>query len=69
MLHDARMSAIFTREPKTFNNILGFERDFWDRKTGPLARGPKKEGFWSGCVANENRRALRATRAGGQENV
>lgn len=29
MLRDAWMSAI-TREPKTFNNWLGFERGFWN---------------------------------------
>jgi hypothetical protein len=33
MLHNARMSAIVDI-PKTFQNYLGFERGFWQRKLG-----------------------------------
>jgi hypothetical protein len=31
------MSAI-TAAPKTFNNLLSLERDFWKRQTGRFAR-------------------------------
>jgi hypothetical protein len=38
MLRDAWMSVV-TKEPKTFNNLLGFERGLWQ---------PKMKRFWKG---------------------
>lgn len=51
MLRVARMSEI-TREPKTFNNRLGFERGFLQHRTGCFARVPKASGFGTTAIEN-----------------
>ena len=49
MLRDVRMCAI-TREPKTFNNCLGFERGLWQHQTRCFAAVPKRRVF--GAILN-----------------
>lgn len=44
VLHDARMPAV-VREPKTFNNLSGFERGLWQRRLRRNGYVPKTSVF------------------------